>query len=104
MSFEGFYQVLCVDGHYHEIDAHDLSQRLACDYLIEGKPCGAMTTWQNLVDDTNCDRDGYVEMVELTPSIFRVCDLGHSHIWSDKTVAPITDGALNLLARTAPDA
>lgn len=71
MSFEGYYQRLCKQGHYSEFDVYS-EQEDTC-YL-----CGDVFVWENLVDETNgidcscfddegcehCDNgriDGYVE-------------------------------------------
>lgn len=50
MSFEGWTQNICENGHYY------------CDnvYVPDGCYCGAKSVWENLVDDTNCDRYGYI--------------------------------------------
>jgi hypothetical protein len=105
MSFEGYYQVLCEKGHLHHRDCYGWSdvsaQAWVCDSLVDGKPCGASIGWDNLVDDTNCDAYGKVEMVEMTARITKTCDLGHVHTWTESTFAPMTKGPLGLLAEQA---
>jgi hypothetical protein len=62
MSYEGFDQVLCKNGHYHEIDSHEFKfyskdnnddawgDLFVCE-------CGELAVWWNSVDQTNaCDR------------------------------------------------
>jgi endogenous inhibitor of DNA gyrase (YacG/DUF329 family) len=56
MSFEGFYQVMCKDGHYSETTLED-------DYKCW--VCGKDSGWKNLVDDTNCDMVGYIPLPDI---------------------------------------
>lgn len=53
MSFSGFYQILCEDGHYSTQDAYaypdfvgDMTDLWTCS-------CGKRAVWYNLVDCTN---------------------------------------------------
>jgi hypothetical protein len=107
MSFEGYYQVLCGRGHYHRADCyswpHDERHPWACDSPVDGQPCGAPVGWDNLVDDTNCDAYGRVEMVQITDPVIKRCNLGHDHVWSAATYAPMTRGPLGILADVADD-
>lgn len=107
MSFEGYYQILCERGHLHRRDAYDWpwgpSHTWTCDSLVDGKPCRALVAWDNLVDDTNCDAYGKIEVVEMSPRVTKTCDLGHVHTWSEATFAPMTKGPLGLLAEQAAD-
>lgn len=48
MSFEGFYQRICANGHYFMTDAIAEMHGYA-----EGCDCGALATVENLVDETN---------------------------------------------------
>jgi endogenous inhibitor of DNA gyrase (YacG/DUF329 family) len=49
MSFEGYYQALCENGHLSIYDAYELIER-KCPY------CNKSTVWTNLIDETNgCD-------------------------------------------------
>lgn len=66
MSFEGYYQVLGVCGHYTTIDCYECPDfsKWACP------ECGASVYWVNLVDVTNGSFDsvgnridGYVDLV-----------------------------------------
>ena len=78
MSFEGFYQILCKNGHLHLKDAmavcfnDDWIEKFKCPI------CGETTAWWNLVDQTNGSYDengnridGYIELeikkVEICP-------------------------------------
>lgn len=66
MSFEGYFQVLCGNGHYHEFDAYEwdrwyggeMKESWKCNALIKDEPCYASVREENLVDDTNCDSWG----------------------------------------------
>jgi hypothetical protein len=60
MGFSGYYQILCYNGHYREEDVYTS--------MHDGKSvcniCKAPDDWSNLVDDTNGDRVGRVELEE----------------------------------------
>jgi hypothetical protein len=58
MSFEGYYQLLCKEGHYYTADAyfHELGDS-PCPV------CEAGVAWENLVDTTNVETEGYVELI-----------------------------------------
>ena len=81
MSYEGFTQALCVNGHYQECDCHD-------DPADPCPECGAAIVWRNEVDVTNGSWDddgnridGYVEMRQVEKPNVCVCEAcGHSHI------------------------
>ena len=73
MSFEGYYQLICKNGHYSTIDAmeviygQELSD-LVCD------DCGEKMIWENLVDDTNCDNVDYIDLEVKSDAEFKVCE------------------------------
>ena len=74
MSYEGYAQVLCPEGHYWVVDAAE-----------NGEPkcprCGKSEAWYNAVDDTNCDSFGEIDMSPFVVSrtTFETCSLGHVH-------------------------
>jgi hypothetical protein len=76
MSWEGFAQVICQNGHYCRVDAD-------CD---ECPICHAELAWINIVDDTNCESAGEIPQDLLdkhflvTPAKIEICNLGHPHI------------------------
>ena len=101
MSYEGWEQILCKNGHYHSADCHDyLEYDESVPYLDLEKvwkcpTCGERAVWWNAVDVTNgsycsspeckgkdggcewCDNgriDGYVELEEATQVETSVCD------------------------------
>jgi hypothetical protein len=67
MSFEGFWQVVCANGHLNEfqycwgneeIDEAIPRGDAKCD------DCGALIILHNIVDDTNCDAIGEMKIEE----------------------------------------
>ena len=56
MSFEGYYQIVCKNGHYTEIDVYDTTDDDKC---ID---CHQDIIFRNLVDETNCENSGYVRI------------------------------------------
>lgn len=70
MSFEGYKQILCINGHYDQCDVYEYFEpkQWRC------KHCGAIVRWVNTVDLTNGSYgedpntgesiriDGYVEL------------------------------------------
>lgn len=79
MSYEGYVQQLCTNGHYSQADAY--ADGFAC------VDCGAEIAWTNAVDETNCDSFGYIPPEEFKKILVKeetveVCNLGHAHITS----------------------
>lgn len=99
MSFEGYYQKLCRNGHLtqHDVYDYDSKYEFACPY------CGERFVWFNTVDQTNgmcdfscdtprcsaqlnecdtCDKriDGFVQLEVDVPATTERCNLGHDHI------------------------
>ena len=74
MSYEGYEQLLCPDGHYWQLD---------CRSPIEAPcpRCEKKAVWWNSVNETNgpCDPetgeriDGYVELEEMEPAKTCTC-------------------------------
>jgi transcription elongation factor Elf1 len=50
MSFEGYYQYLCEDGHYWILDVWETAYD---DEIPKCPKCGKQAVWYNLVDQTN---------------------------------------------------
>lgn len=73
MSYEGYYQLVCVSGHLNEVDAYDY-----CQGEEMCRTCGAKIVWWNSVDTTNgsfCDcpaGDWAAGIIEGDPNI--CCD------------------------------
>src|SRR4029077_19333542 len=78
MSYEGYEQYLCKNGHYFTKDCAyswgSLKEELCPD-------CQEKAVWCNSVDETNCDGVGYVPMSRLLikGAEHKTCDLGHAH-------------------------
>lgn len=73
MSYEGYTQNICANGHYWEIDAFDSHDCFDCK---------SPAAWSNAVDETNCDGWGYVptELLDVASEArFETCNLGHTH-------------------------
>ena len=45
MSYEGYEQAICENGHYQEVDAY-----FSCENC---RTCGAPIKWTNSVEETN---------------------------------------------------
>lgn len=61
MSYEGYEQILCKNGHYTCFDCYsvpDLENDWSCSY------CNERAVWSNSVDETNgiCEEDNCPEM------------------------------------------
>lgn len=76
MSFEGYYEKLCSNGHRRVFDALDY---IYDDSSPEPCSCGAQFVFSHLVDETNCDPHPYPFEVAI-PEQRETCNLGHSHI------------------------
>jgi hypothetical protein len=100
MSFEGYYQLLCKNGHSYTEDARDHSSQFPGDdrpkwFCIE---CYTALAWENLVDVTNgsyytdeatgiTERiDGFVELEVNAPAKeCRCSSCGNVHRTSSTT-------------------
>lgn len=78
MSYEGYVQAICTNGHYSSFAETYGRKYPTCP------TCKAEFGWTNPVDDTNCDAVGVIPsevmdtfIKERTPS--QVCNLGHTH-------------------------
>jgi hypothetical protein len=79
MSFEGYYQALCKNGHKFNFNISydwDEEETARCPY------CNEKVAWYNIVDDTNCDQAGHFDDFEiLTPKVICTCDkCKHEHV------------------------
>ena len=90
MSYEGYVQYLCKNGHARTRDAYDDFERgeYKCD------ACGAGLAWENHVDLTNGSFDmdgktridGFVELEVDKPAEMCKCDkCGNEHIIKEAT-------------------
>lgn len=83
MSYEGFDQCICQNGHYFEHDCYD--QNGVCPH------CHTPSAWSNGVDDTNGDDVGFIpydvlkEKFLLSATEGEKCNLGHWHVSKEAT-------------------
>lgn len=68
MSFEGYYQTRCVNGHQLNVNCYMFDSNYKCE------ECGGMIIRSNLVDQTNGDDDGYDPSMEAD-YLFRAVDI-----------------------------
>lgn len=81
MSYSGYEQHFCKNGHYYEADIF---------YFTSGYPeicpvCKQPSALVNSVDCTNGYNDGmippkFLEELLISPEVKEVCNLGHEHI------------------------
>jgi len=70
MSFEGYVQVLCKNGHYRSVDVY------VFDQFEEGwrcPECEEKLAWSNIVDNTNGGEEGYVDLELQSPEERKTC-------------------------------
>src|SRR5574342_456412 len=81
MSYEGYVQMLCENGHYHCRDAYE--------DLAAPCGCGAHMVWHNNVDDTNGNSEGDIDIDKfevLAPVQLDTCECcGHTTVKEDET-------------------
>lgn len=84
MSFEGYYQVLCHNGHLTELDVyahdsggwHDNPEEWLCP------SCDESEAWRRVIDTTNgppSDNE-YAPLIVLSEAIYDKCNMGHTHM------------------------
>jgi hypothetical protein len=100
MSFEGYYQILCGNGHLSDDDVYYCRQEE--DYW-KCTVCGEREAWRNLVDVTNGSYyeneriDGFVELEVDHKPVSNTCDMGHQHLVSPVTYKiPATKGKTSM--------
>lgn len=53
MSYEGYSQLICKNGHYWSLDCYSVMDINLCP------KCNMPSVWENSVDETNCESVGY---------------------------------------------
>ena len=67
MSFEGYYQVLCENGHLHFVDVYDFPDTWICS-------CGKKAAWKNMVDQTNNEDEGAINLEVEQEAVICICE------------------------------
>ena len=94
MSYEGYVQTICENGHYSEFDAHDTRWVRG---EIECPECESEIVWVNEVDETNCDGYGYIEVELDKPAVTETCDhCGHTRVVEEETYKIPGDDAVRM--------
>lgn len=85
MSYEGYVQNICKNGHYFSSsDSWGSEHDETCE-------CGSAAAWKNSVDDTNGQSYGEIpdgilrKFYMRTDDVVKVCDLGHRHVVQERT-------------------
>lgn len=76
MSYEGYTQKLCANGHLREADCWD--------EWPETCGCGAVFVWSHQVDETNGDGERYPLECDKG-ALTEVCNMGHHHVVREVT-------------------
>jgi len=76
MSFEGYYQLLCPNGHLGVLDAYtyDFGDSNKCFW------CDENWCWENLVDCTNDEGEAIVLEVLEPPTVCTCTECGDRHL------------------------
>lgn len=77
MSYEGYGQCICENGHRFDVDCH--SDDVCCHI------CECKATFYNPVDDTNGDSVGIIlnqfwDKLLVSEQKTQKCNLGHTHV------------------------
>lgn len=74
MSYEGYEQVLCENGHYATVDCYNFDEDWRCFY------CGAKAKWTNgvnltngCVDENGEDISGHIDITPYLKTPVSVC-------------------------------
>lgn len=89
MSYEGFSQLLCKNGHYWEVDCNELTYLDSFEEYPRCPICGEQIVWENMVDLTNGSYDdegnridGFIELETLREQIVICPECKKMHICS----------------------
>lgn len=75
MSYEGYEQAICENGHLSSFDHWEDS--------FECPDCGStVMAWENSVDETNCDSFGFIDMDEF---LLQPAKWGWRFVWRKMT-------------------
>jgi len=82
MSFEGYYRILCENGHLSGRDCYDYGDYYGDDgeECWKCPTCGAKEAWRQLIDETNGNgNDQKWPLTILEEARYDQCDLGCTH-------------------------
>lgn len=81
MSFSGYYQCLCENGHLSNVDAIAYSTADLVGEELFCYQCKTRFAFTNLVDTTN-ECHGYFPLGKflLKPAVVEKCNLNHMHV------------------------
>jgi len=82
MSYEGYTQAMCKNGHYVTWDAYNV------EFGGHDNTCTICFTkfvWTNDVDQTNGDGSDMVKIEIAKPAKTCICDCGNKHIIEQET-------------------
>jgi hypothetical protein len=78
MSYEGYEQHICSNGHYWITYAFVYPEDKICPF------CETVTKpeWSNSVDETNNEGVGYIDVEQflIVSEEYKICNLGHKHL------------------------
>lgn len=83
MSYEGYEQHICKNGHY--FNNYDIYSVMFSDDPVKCSYCQAPSAWRNCVDQTNGPSQGVIPMEKfnaflVSPAEHQECNLGHFHL------------------------
>lgn len=86
MSYEGYIQHLCANGHRFDTAA----DYAFCEQEHKCSECGTLSVFQNDVDDTNGESVGVIadedwERFKISEDVVEMCNLGHIHLMKAAT-------------------
>ena len=75
MSFEGYYQALCANGHDCGADCYVFERSAPCSQ------CGAAIVWARLIDCTNGEDDAYPPSIPTTlrPKTYKTVKVAYTY-------------------------
>lgn len=87
MSYEGYSQFLCKNGHHWTRDCYELPQIYEEEVKQKCPKCGEEEVWENMVNETNGTYDddgeridGYVELKIKSEISGRCSACGEKHV------------------------
>lgn len=95
MSYEGYEQYLCSDGHYWTEDCW--SSSMYSDRKPSCPHCKKPAVFGNAVDQTNGPDVGRVILKEIAPAKICTCKCGYAHASEPARFAPLKDDKGNFV-------